>query len=144
MDLSYIFWLKELVDWYCVLGYWVDVLFIDILMQQVVVRLDVVVLICFEWKFIYCQFDVLFGQLVQVLKQCGLQFGDIVLVQLFNIVEFYIVFFVLLKIGIMAVNVLYSYQCFELRVYVKQFKLKLLIGDFVYCFFSDVCFFFEF
>ncbi|MGC1510227.1 (2,3-dihydroxybenzoyl)adenylate synthase [Ketobacter sp.] len=143
MDLSHTPWPKELADRYRALGYWADVPLTDILTQQVAARPDAVALICLERKFTYRQLDVLSGQLAQALKQRGLQPGDTALVQLPNIAEFYIVFFALLKIGITAVNALYSHQRLELRAYAKQLKPKLLIGDSAHCLFSDARFFSE-
>ncbi|VTR59478.1 2,3-dihydroxybenzoate-AMP ligase [Serratia fonticola] len=50
----------------------------------------------------------------------GLQSGDTALVQLGNVVEFYVVFFALLKIGVVPVNALFSHQRSELNAYASQ------------------------
>lgn len=54
------------------------------------------------------------------------------------------IFFVLLCIGVVLVNVLFSYQCSEFNVYVVQIKLVLLIVDCEYVLFVDDSFFYVF
>lgn len=59
------------------------------------------------------------------------------MVQLGNVVEFYVVFFTLLKIGVAAVNALFSHQRSELNAYATQIKPVLLITDREHALFAD-------
>ncbi|MFE1635402.1 hypothetical protein ACFMJW_21260, partial [Acinetobacter baumannii] len=46
-----------------------------------------------------------------------------------NVAEFYIVFFALLKAGVVVLNALYSHRQYELNAFIKQIQPKLLIGS---------------
>ncbi|ADZ92052.1 (2,3-dihydroxybenzoyl)adenylate synthase [Marinomonas mediterranea] len=59
----------------------------------------------------------------------GLRAGDTALVQLPNIAEFYVVYFALMKVGVVSVNALFSHNERELRSYCEQIQPTVFVGS---------------
>lgn len=109
-------------------GYWWDLPLTDILARRCEQHPDAVALFCGERQFSYRDLDQLSNRLAVALYQRGVRRGQTALVQLPNVAEFYLVFFALLKLGVVPVNALYSHQHNEIRAYVSQLNPALIIG----------------
>ena len=77
----------------------------------------------------YADLDRASTNLAQRLANRGLGQGDCALVQLGNQAELYVVFFALIKAGIVPVNALFSHNRLELVAYAEQIRPRLLIAS---------------
>ncbi len=127
MTIAFTPWPEEFARRYRERGYWIDRPLTDILSRQA--NNDAVAMIDPQRSLSYRQLEQLSDRLGAALLRRGLQSGDTALVQLGNVVEFYVVFFALLKIGVVPVNALFSHQRSELNAYASQIKPALLIAD---------------
>lgn len=127
MPISYSRWPKELENLYRRKGYWVDLPLSDIISRRR--EDDNVAVIDGGKKFSYRQLDELSNNLACSMRQKGLVQGDTAIVQLSNNAELYIVFFALLKLGVVPVNALFSHRQLELEAYAKQIQPRLLVAD---------------
>lgn len=128
MTIEFVRWPQERADLYRRKGYWIDQPLTRILTQQNLTRPDAPAILCGERCISYSALDQLSSNLATRLSLAGLRKGDTALVQLPNIAEFYIVFFALLKAGIVPVNAIYSHRRLELLAYARQIHPKLIIG----------------
>ncbi|MFP1766410.1 (2,3-dihydroxybenzoyl)adenylate synthase [Lonsdalea quercina] len=135
MNIEFNRWPPELEQRYRARGYWTDAPLDDILARHK--DSDAVAVICGARRFSYRQMDRLASQLSAALRQRGLRSGNTALVQLGNIAEFYIVYFALLRAGIVPVNALPSHQRSELDSYADQIEPTLLIADRRHPLFAD-------
>ena len=127
MSIAFTPWPEAFAQCYRERGYWIDLPLTDILSRQA--DNDATALTDAQRSLSYRQLEQLSERLAAALVRRGLQSGDTALVQLGNVVEFYIVFFALLKIGVAPVNALFSHQRSELNAYASQIKPALLIAD---------------
>lgn len=127
--IEFVHWSKERVQRYRNKGYWIDQPLTRILTVGSQSRPDSPAIICGERQFSYAELDCLSSNLASRLAEKGLGKGDTALVQLPNVAEFYIVFFALLKAGVVPLNALYSHRQYELNAFFKQIQPKLLIGS---------------
>ncbi|WP_260524297.1 (2,3-dihydroxybenzoyl)adenylate synthase [Serratia sp. PL7] len=127
MTIAFTPWPEEFARRYRERGYWIDRSLTDILSRQA--DNDAIAMIDPQRSLSYRQLEQLSDRLGAALLRRGLQSGDTALVQLGNVVEFYVVFFALLKIGVVPVNALFSHQRSELNAYASQIKPALLIAD---------------
>ncbi|WON75744.1 (2,3-dihydroxybenzoyl)adenylate synthase [Serratia sp. UGAL515B_01] len=127
MNIAFTPWPEEFARRYRERGYWIERPLTDILSRQA--ENDDVALIDPQRSLSYRQLEQLSNCLAAALVRRGLLPGDTALVQLGNVVEFYVVFFALLKIGVVPVNALFSHQRSELNAYASQIKPALLIAD---------------
>ncbi|MFA0812327.1 (2,3-dihydroxybenzoyl)adenylate synthase [Microbulbifer epialgicus] len=111
------------------LGYWEDKPLTDILKRSCEKSPNATAIICGERNFTYADMDRLSDNLARSLQAKGLKPYDTALVQLPNIAEFYIVFFALLKAGVVSVNALFSHQRLELISYAEQLHPSLIIAS---------------
>lgn len=116
-------------------GYWIDQPLTQILSRQA--DNDATALVDAQRSLSYRQLDQLSDRLAAALQRRGLRSGDTALVQLGNVVEFYLVFFALLKVGVVPVNALFSHQRSELDAYARQIKPSLLIADREHALFAE-------
>ncbi|RCW82887.1 (2,3-dihydroxybenzoyl)adenylate synthase [Paracoccus lutimaris] len=121
-------WPQELAARYRKAGYWIDQPLTGILDAQMAIRPMAEALVCGDRRLSYADLDRLSRNLAGRLAQAGLGHGDTALVQLPNVAEFYIVFFALLRIGVVPVNALYSHRRLELAAYAAQIKPRLVIA----------------
>ncbi len=128
MTIEFTRWPQERADLYRRKGYWIDQPLTRILQNQSLIRPDAPAILCGERCISYAMLDQLSGNLASRLRLAGISQSDTALVQLPNIAEFYIVFFALLKAGIVPVNAIYSHRKLELTAYARQIKPKLIIG----------------
>ncbi|CAI2493047.1 (2,3-dihydroxybenzoyl)adenylate synthase [Serratia proteamaculans] len=127
MSIAFTPWPEALARRYRERGYWTDRPLIDIITRQA--KNDAIALIDPERSLSYRRLNQLSDRLAAALQRRGIQSGDTALVQLGNVVEFYVTFFALLKIGVVPVNALFSHQRNELNAYAVQIKPALLIAD---------------
>lgn len=119
-------WPEPLARRYRDKGYWLDVPLTAILHEHR--HSTDTAILCGARCVSYRDLDQASANLARHLRNRGLNPGDTALVQLPNVAEFYIVFFALLKAGIVPVNALFSHQALELRDYVRQVRPQLLIA----------------
>jgi 2,3-dihydroxybenzoate-AMP ligase len=127
MTIAFTPWPEALAHRYRERGYWTDRPLTDIITRQS--KNDAIALIDPECSLSYRRLNQLSDRLAASLLRRGIQSGETALVQLGNVVEFYVTFFALLKIGVVPVNALFSHQRNELNAYAVQIKPALLIAD---------------
>ncbi|AHG18886.1 enterobactin synthase subunit E [Chania multitudinisentens RB-25] len=127
MSIAFTPWPEDFARRYRERGYWIDQPLTEILSRQA--DNDAIALIDAQRSLSYRELQQLSDNLAAALLRRGLQAGDTALVQLGNVVEFYVVFFALLKIGVVPVNALFSHQRSELNAYASQIQPVLLIAD---------------
>ncbi|KAA1187629.1 (2,3-dihydroxybenzoyl)adenylate synthase [Photorhabdus heterorhabditis] len=128
-------WPKALEQRYRQLGYWIDLPLSDILTRQS--DNGQIALICGDHQFSYAELNLLVDSFAAALQQQGVKRGQTALVQLGNEAEFYIVFFALLRLGVVPVNAIFSHQRNELCAYADQITPALLIADRNHSLFCD-------
>lgn len=127
MTIAFTRWPDDLAQRYRERGYWLDLPLTDILQRQA--GSDAIAITDATSALSYRQLAAQSDRLAAALLRRGLTSGDTALVQLGNVTEFYVVFFALLKIGVVPVNALYSHQRSELNAYAAQIQPVLLIAD---------------
>ncbi|WP_444894372.1 (2,3-dihydroxybenzoyl)adenylate synthase [Microbulbifer sp. TRSA001] len=140
MSIEFTPWPESEARRYRDLGYWEDKPLTDILRVSCERDANATAIICGGRHFSYAQLDQLSDNLARSLKSKGVKPYDTALVQLPNIAEFYIVFFGLLKAGVVPVNALYSHQRLELLAYAEQLHPTLIIASASHTLFSNVAF----
>jgi 2,3-dihydroxybenzoate-AMP ligase len=133
-------WPAEFAARYHQAGYWRSEPLTHLLEKQVQAQPEAIALICGERQLSYAELDVQATYLAQRLANLGFAPGDRALVQLGNQAEFYIVFFALLKVGIVPVNALFSHSRLELLAYAGQVRPRLFIGSRQHPLFADDAF----
>ena len=128
MSIAFTRWPEQLAARYRERGYWIDRPLSAILELQAQSRPGAIALICREHHWSYAQLDARADSLARYLHVQGLRRFDTALVQLPNVAEFYVVFFALLKLGVVPVNALYSHQRLEMSAYARQIRPALVIG----------------
>lgn len=127
MTIPFIPWPQALADSYEAKGYWQNLPLTDILLRQLENKKDHVCLISQNEKYTYFEVDQFSTRTAKKLSTLGVKAGDTAVVQLPNIADFYIVFFALLKLGVVPVNALYSHNKIELEAYIDQISPSLLV-----------------
>lgn len=127
MSVSFTPWPDNLARDYREKGYWTGRPLTDFLTQGLPEN-DGIALICGPRAFSYAVLDQLSDALAAALRKRGLKPHDTAIVQLPNVAEFYVVFFALLKIGVIPVNALFSHRQHELLSYAEQIRPALIIG----------------
>jgi 2,3-dihydroxybenzoate-AMP ligase len=110
-------------------GYWIDQPLTHILDAQLAASPEAEALVCGDRRFSYADLDRMSRNLAAHLAAQGLGHGDTALVQLPNVAEFYVVFFALLRIGVVPVNALFSHRRLELTEYARQMTPRLLVAS---------------
>jgi len=135
MSITFTAWPENFARLYRERGYWIDEPLTDILTRQA--NNDHVAMIDATGSLSYRELNQQSDNLAGALRRRGLVSGDTALVQLGNVNEFYVVFFALLKIGVVPVNALFSHQRTELKSYANQINPALLIADRDHVLFGD-------
>ncbi|MGP4120605.1 (2,3-dihydroxybenzoyl)adenylate synthase [Psychrobacter aquimaris] len=130
-------WPKNRAQHYITQGYWINEPLTHILSQRCASDPKATALICGDRQLSYQALDDLSTHLAHRISDQGIGKGDTALVQLPNTAEFYIVFFALLKIGVVPLNALYSHRQHELRSFCQQIKPQLLIVSATHEVFKD-------
>ncbi|GAB2935252.1 (2,3-dihydroxybenzoyl)adenylate synthase [Hafnia psychrotolerans] len=135
MTIAFTRWPDDLEQRYRERGYWLDLPLTDILQRQS--DNNAVAIADSTSSLSYRQLAAHSDRLAAALQRRGLKSGDTALVQLGNVTEFYVVFFALLKIGVVPVNALFSHQRSEMSAYASQIQPALLIADRAHALFAD-------
>lgn len=135
MTIAFTRWPDDLEQRYRERGYWLDLPLTDILQRQS--DNNAVAIADSTSSLSYRQLAAHSDRLAAALQRRGLKSGDTALVQLGNVTEFYVVFFALLKIGVVPVNALFSHQRSEMSAYASQIQPALLIADRTHALFAD-------
>ncbi|MGM9515093.1 (2,3-dihydroxybenzoyl)adenylate synthase [Roseateles sp. DB2] len=133
-------WPPEQASQYRQAGYWLDRPLGALLADGLAAAPDATALICGERQFSYRDMAQAVERLAARLWALGLRQHDTALVQLPNVAEFYLVFFALLRLGVVPVNALFSHKRHELQAYAVQVRPRLLIADRAHPLFADETF----
>lgn len=127
MSIAFTRWPRSLEEKYREKGYWIDHPLSHILDLQCENRS--IAIVEGEHQISYRKLNESSTNLAANLHSKGLKKGDTALVHLGNTYALYIVFFAMLKLGVVPINALFSHRKLELDSYAKQIQPKLLIGD---------------
>jgi len=127
MSIAFTAWPEDFAKRYRERGYWIDEPLTDILTRQA--NNDSLAMTDATGSLSYRELNQQSDRLAGALRRRGIVAGETALVQLGNVNQFYVVFFALLKIGVVPVNALFSHQRTELNAYASQIKPALLIAD---------------
>jgi 2,3-dihydroxybenzoate-AMP ligase len=122
-------WPQDLAQRYRDRGYWQGRSLAAGMEAQAAQNPDATAIICGDRSISYARLDRAASALAGHLARTGLGHGDTALVHLPNRAEFYMVFYALMKIGVVPVNALYSHKQNELHAYAQQIQPRLLIAD---------------
>ena len=137
MNIAFTPWPLDLIEIYRRKGYWIDRPLSDILENQAQTQPNGIAIICGNRQLTYAHLNTLSNNFAAQLALKGIQPGDTALVQLPNVAEFYVVFFALIKMGVVPVNALYSHKRMEMQAYAQQLQPRLLIADKRHALFVD-------
>lgn len=140
MSIEFSPWPEELARHYRDAGYWLDRPLGTILETARHQRQEAEAIVCGDRRLTYREMGEAVDRLAMALVARGLRRHDTALVQLPNVAEFYLVFFALLRIGVVPVNALFSHQRHELTGYAAQIQPRLLIADRSHALFADDAF----
>ena len=126
MTVPYTKWPAEFAKCYRDKGYWIDRPLTELIELKDPQR---IALICGERQFTYDMLRQQSDNLAANLQQLGIKSGDRALVQLPNVAEFYVVFFALLKIGVVPVNALFNHNERELKSYTEQTQPSIVFAS---------------
>ncbi|WP_312232934.1 AMP-binding protein, partial [Stutzerimonas nitrititolerans] len=133
-------WPEAFAERYREAGYWLGKPLNHMLEEQARSQPDAIAVVCGSRHLSYAELDAASSHFAQWLANHGLGQGDRALVQLGNQAELYIVFFALLKAGIVPVNALFSHNRIELRAYAAQVRPRLLIASRAHALFAGDAF----
>lgn len=137
MSIAFTPWPADLAARYRQRGYWTGQPLTEIISQQATLHPHAVAIVCGNRRITYIQLDQCSTRLASRLYRQGLRANDKALVQLPNVAEFYIVFFALLKIGVVPVNALFNHQRLELGQYADIVEPTLLVASRSHPLFED-------
>ncbi|MGO3407926.1 (2,3-dihydroxybenzoyl)adenylate synthase [Marinomonas sp.] len=137
MSVAFTSWPDEFANLYRKQGYWQDKPLTDLLKNKAAKSPAV---ICGDQVTDYQALDTLSDRLAQHFHNLGLRQGETAIVQLPNVTEFYLVYFALLKIGVAAVNAIFTHNRIELSAYAKQIEPSLVIFSRAHKLFQDEVF----
>lgn len=137
MSVEFTPWPAHRAQHYRAVGHWLDRPLGAIWATQCQQRPQALALLCGERRLTYGELGAAVERLAAALWQRGLRPHDTALVQLPNVAEFYLVFFALLRIGVVPVNALFSHQRHELTAYAAQIAPRLLVADRQHALFAD-------
>jgi 2,3-dihydroxybenzoate-AMP ligase len=127
MSLKYHSWPEDRATLYRQKGYWTDEPLFQMLEPHSRNRPAQLAIIAEEQILTYAELDLASTRLAKQWLAQGVRAGDTALVQLPNIPAFYVVYFAMLKAGIVPVNALFNHNKIELNAYATQIKPSLLI-----------------
>ena len=120
-------WPDDFAERYRQKGYWTDEPLTKMLADQAQRNPDAVAVIAGDVVLTYAALENQSTKLAKQWLSQGIATGSTALVQLPNIAEFYLVYFSLLKAGIVPVNALFSHNKAELNEYARQIQPSLAI-----------------
>jgi len=125
MSVSFTPWPAEFAAAYRAKGYWRDDPLTDVIARHGDSAAPAI--LCGERVFTYADVNRRSDRLAAAFQRLGLRPGDTALVQLPNVAEFHLVFFALLKCGVVPVNALNNHSTFELLAYARQIEPRLAV-----------------
>ncbi len=140
MSIEFTRWPDALARRYRAEGHWIDRPLTDLLGDARLRAPKAPAIVCGERSYSYAELADASQHLAGELWRRGLRPHDTALVQLPNVAEFYIVFFALLRIGVVPVNALFSHKRHELTAYAEQVRPRLLVADRSHPLFADDAF----
>ncbi|RXJ73558.1 (2,3-dihydroxybenzoyl)adenylate synthase [Veronia nyctiphanis] len=129
MRVNYTPWPEDEAKRYREKGFWLDLQLTDILDRHLTSQGSKTAIITDDSRLTYAELALYSTRLAASLAKRGLKAGDTALVQLPNDFPFYVVYFALLRLGVVPVNALFNHNREELSHYAKQLEPKLVIGS---------------
>ncbi|MBK3733449.1 (2,3-dihydroxybenzoyl)adenylate synthase [Azospirillum brasilense] len=108
-------------------GYWTGDPLTDVIDRHRGAAAEGTAILCGERRFRYADLQSQSFRLAAAFRARGLRPGDTALVRLPNRAEFYLVFFALLRCGVVPVNALNSHGVYELTAYARQIEPALAV-----------------
>ncbi|WP_188262519.1 (2,3-dihydroxybenzoyl)adenylate synthase [Azospirillum tabaci] len=127
MTIPFTPWPAEFVERYRAKGYWTGDPLTDVIDRHRGAAAGATAILCGERRFRYADLQSLSLRLAAAFRARGLRPGDTALVRLPNRAEFYLVFFALLRCGVVPVNALNSHGAYELTAYARQIAPALAV-----------------
>lgn len=127
MSVAFTPWPAEFAARYRAKGYWTGDPLTDVVERHRGAAAEATAILCGERRFRYADVQRLSDRLAAAFQARGLLPGDTALVQLPNRAEFHILFFALLKCGVVPVNALNNHGAFELSAYARQIEPRLVV-----------------
>ena len=127
MSVAFTPWPTDVAERYRAKGYWTGDPLTDVIDRHRGAAAEATAILCGERRFRYADVQRLSARLAAAFRARGLRPGDTALVRLPNRAEFHLVFFALLRCGVVPVNALNSHGAFELTAYARQIEPKLAV-----------------
>ncbi|KAA0684903.1 (2,3-dihydroxybenzoyl)adenylate synthase [Azospirillum brasilense] len=127
MTIPFTPWPAAFAERYRAKGYWTGDPLTDVIDRHRGAAAETTAILCGERRFRYADLQCLSVRLAAAFRARGLRPGDTALVRLPNRAEFYLVFFALLRCGVVPVNALNSHGVYELTAYARQIEPALAV-----------------
>ncbi len=127
MTIPFTPWPAAFAEHYRAKGYWTGDPLTDVIDRHRGAAAEATAILCGERRFRYADLQSLSLRLAAAFRARGLRPGDTALVRLPNRAEFYLVFFALLRCGVVPVNALNSHGVYELTAYARQIEPALAV-----------------
>ncbi|CAO3379128.1 (2,3-dihydroxybenzoyl)adenylate synthase [Azospirillum argentinense] len=127
MTIPFTPWPAAFAERYRAKGYWTGDPLTDVIDHHQGAAAEATAILCGERRFRYADLQRLSLRLAAAFRARGLRPGDTALVRLPNRAEFYLVFFALLRCGVVPVNALNSHGVYELTAYARQIAPTLAV-----------------
>lgn len=127
MSVAFTPWPADFAERYRAKGYWTGDPLTDVIDRHRGAAAEATAILCGERRFRYADMQRLSSRLAAAFRARGLRPGDTALVRLPNRAEFYLVFFALLRCGVVPVNALNSHGVYELTAYARQIEPALAV-----------------
>ncbi|MGY0713782.1 (2,3-dihydroxybenzoyl)adenylate synthase [Azospirillum argentinense] len=127
MTIPFTPWPAAFAERYRAKGYWTGDPLTDMIDRHRGASAKATAILCGERRFRYADLQRLSLRLATAFRARGLRPGDTALVRLPNRAEFYLVFFALLRCGVVPVNALNSHGVYELNAYARQIEPALVV-----------------
>ncbi|AWJ86453.1 (2,3-dihydroxybenzoyl)adenylate synthase (plasmid) [Azospirillum sp. TSH58] len=127
MSVAFTPWPADFAERYRAKGYWTGDPLTDVIDRHRGAAAEATAILCGERRFRYADLQRLSSRLAAAFRARGLRPGDTALVRLPNRAEFYLVFFALLRCGVVPVNALNSHGVYELTAYARQIEPALAV-----------------
>ncbi|QCN98441.1 (2,3-dihydroxybenzoyl)adenylate synthase (plasmid) [Azospirillum argentinense] len=127
MTIPFTPWPATFAEHYRAKGYWTGDPLTDVIDRHRGAAAEATAILCGERRFRYADLQALSLRLATAFRARGLRPGNTALVRLPNRAEFYLVFFALLRCGVVPVNALNSHGVYELTAYARQIEPALAV-----------------
>ncbi|OYD81022.1 (2,3-dihydroxybenzoyl)adenylate synthase [Azospirillum brasilense] len=127
MTIPFTPWPAAFAERYRAKGYWTGDPLTDVMDRHQGAAAEATAILCGERRFRYADLQSQSLRLAAAFRARGLRPGDTALVRLPNRAEFYLVFFALLRCGVVPVNALNSHGVYELTAYARQIAPTLAV-----------------